>query len=102
MGCFKIINWLDILPSRNGSYEELIVKPYTLNMDIHAVGNDQLSEVSYEVLEEIIGYDFKNKVLLLQALTHPSYVGGQMPSYQRLEFLGDAVIGNFCSQTFCL
>ncbi len=44
-------------------------------------------------LEEI-GYDFKKKELLLEALTHRSYSVEKGFSYdnQRLEFLGDAVI----------
>lgn len=46
-------------------------------------------------LETIIGYEFKDKNLLLTALTHPSFsLQNQGPSknYQRLEFLGDAVL----------
>lgn len=48
-------------------------------------------------LELLLEYTFKDKSLLLQAVTHPSYLheagahlGGD---YQRLEFLGDAVLG---------
>ena len=47
-------------------------------------------------LEEIINYKFKNKLLLLQALTHTSFthesVGKLNPSYERLEFLGDSIL----------
>jgi len=42
-------------------------------------------------LEKALGHTFKNKALLRQALTHPSLEG--QPNYQRLEFLGDCVIG---------
>ena len=44
-------------------------------------------------LEEI-GYDFKKKELLLEALTHRSYSVEKGFNYdnQRLEFLGDAVL----------
>ncbi len=52
--------------------------------------NNFLKEV-----EDIIGYSFANKELLLRAITHASYanehVGAQ--DYDRLEFLGDAVLG---------
>ncbi|MDJ0921212.1 MAG: ribonuclease III [Henriciella sp.] len=48
-------------------------------------------------LEEIIGYRFKNEDLLTRALTHPSLIddfgGGVGFSNQRLEFLGDRVLG---------
>ena len=42
-------------------------------------------------LEQRIGYSFKNPALLELALTHPSIAKTQ--SNQRLEFLGDAVLG---------
>ncbi|MCM8785397.1 MAG: putative dsRNA-binding protein [Candidatus Omnitrophica bacterium] len=41
-------------------------------------------------LERIIGYKFKNKKLLEEALTHPSYSNNL--SYERLEFLGDLIL----------
>ena len=46
-----------------------------------------------EKLCEKLGYRFKNQKLLVTALTHPSYGGDHhVPHYQRLEFLGDAVL----------
>lgn len=40
-----------------------------------------------------LGWDFRDKGLLLQALTHPSYICNNITnSYQRLEYLGDAVL----------
>jgi ribonuclease-3 len=46
-------------------------------------------------LEKKIGHRFKDKSLLVQALTHVSAIGdGKLKiSYQRLEFLGDHVLG---------
>ncbi|MCF7798115.1 MAG: ribonuclease III [Lentisphaeria bacterium] len=45
-------------------------------------------------LQETIGYRFKNLFLLEKALTHTSYAASQERafSYERLEFLGDAVL----------
>lgn len=47
-------------------------------------------------LEKQIAYQFKNKMLLKQALTHSSYANEQKikknGDYERLEFLGDAVL----------
>lgn len=47
----------------------------------------------YEILENKIGYSFKHKALLVQAFTHPSYPFKYSECYQRLEFLGDAILG---------
>lgn len=47
-------------------------------------------------LEAKIGYNFKNKSLLLTALTHSSYANehhAEAESYERLEFLGDSILG---------
>lgn len=48
-------------------------------------------------LEERIGYRFKDKNLLLTALTHSSYANEHAAhgceSYERLEFLGDSILG---------
>jgi ribonuclease III len=46
-------------------------------------------------LEARLGYSFANPALLLDALTHPSYAHerGEGSGNERLEFLGDAVLG---------
>ena len=48
-----------------------------------------------ERAEEILGYTFGDKQLLLSAITHPSATEGRSVrfSYERLEFLGDSVLG---------
>ena len=47
-------------------------------------------------LQEKIGYQFKDETLLKQALTHSSFANEQkinkLGNYERLEFLGDAVL----------
>ena len=49
-----------------------------------------------ELLEKRIGYCFHDKMLLKQAITHSSYTNEQKINkyghYERLEFLGDAVL----------
>jgi endoribonuclease Dicer len=47
---------------------------------------------SIEEIETRIGYVFKYKHLMAEALTHSSY-SGTHDCYQRLEFLGDAILG---------
>ena len=51
-------------------------------------------------LMQEIGYVFKNEQLLRQALTHSSYAneGHGVESYERLEFLGDSVLGFVTAQ----
>ncbi|NLL00416.1 MAG: ribonuclease III [Clostridiales bacterium] len=53
-------------------------------------------DTSLSVLEEKIGYGFKDDELLLQALTHSSYANemkmNKEDNNERLEFLGDAVL----------
>lgn len=48
------------------------------------------------LIEAILGHEFRDKSVLSTALTHPSYLaqGRQSKaSYERLEFLGDRVLG---------
>jgi len=47
------------------------------------------------MLEKSIGYVFQDKDLAMRALTHSSYGDGRRktPDYERLEFLGDRVLG---------
>lgn len=50
-----------------------------------------------QLLEQQLGYAFNDRAILAQALTHPSYVhesgGAGKSDYQRLEFLGDSILG---------
>ena len=50
-----------------------------------------------KTLEEKIGYAFRDRTLLENALTHSSYANEHrdkgMPSNERLEFLGDSILG---------
>lgn len=54
--------------------------------------------LSPDMFEKAIGYEYKNKQLLLTALTHSSFANeckpkGETPEYnERLEFLGDSVL----------
>ena len=52
-------------------------------------------------LEQIIGYEFKDKSLMLRALSHTSYINEvkSIPeSNERLEFLGDSVLSIIVSE----
>ena len=47
-------------------------------------------KLNFDKIETILGYAWRDRALLEQALTHPS---AAKPDYQRFEFLGDRVLG---------
>lgn len=51
----------------------------------------------YKALEEALGYQYQNRELLRQALSHSSYANevykNSLDSYERVEFLGDSILG---------
>lgn len=51
------------------------------------------ARADHSALESRIGHVFADRALLELALTHVSHSNGRGPSYQRLEFLGDRVLG---------
>ncbi|KAI7724669.1 hypothetical protein M8C21_021480 [Ambrosia artemisiifolia] len=83
---------------------EQIINTYGVQMYTkpNEPGDQSMMDMEYSVtaVENIIMYTFKNKKLLEQALTHPSFSDG--PSYQRLEFLGDSALGLAISSFFYL
>ena len=48
---------------------------------------------SHHELYEVIDYRFNNEALLKEAMSHPSVTDEMGFNYERLEFLGDAVLG---------
>ncbi|KAH7075677.1 dicer-like protein 2, partial [Paraphoma chrysanthemicola] len=58
-----------------------------------------VTPTQFSTLEQLIGRTFGKNTLLLDALTHPSFSGPHVfSSYQRLEFLGDAVLDYIVSE----
>jgi ribonuclease-3 len=64
------------------------------------MAEQKISEQDWLDLTEKLGHQFKQKTLLQDALTHPSLGGGRSSKrknagtvYERLEFLGDRVLG---------
>ena len=49
--------------------------------------------VDIEKFEKRLGYTFKDPKYLLEALTHPSFSSTNRSDNQRLEFIGDRVLG---------
>lgn len=58
-----------------------------------------MKEEVLQKVEQIIDYQFSNSTLLTQALTHSSAVDNRLSSNERMEFLGDAVLGMVICQT---
>ncbi|XP_013667310.2 dicer-like protein 4 isoform X1 [Brassica napus] len=92
-GAIEFLKWIGI----NVDFESLQVRdacvaskrfmPLTTCFDLAA-------------LESLLGYTFLHKGLLLQAFIHPSYNRHGGGCYQRLEFLGDAVLDYLMTSYF--
>lgn len=60
-----------------------------------------MDEETLQQIEQIIGYHFSNPELLQKALTHSSSVENRLLSNERMEFLGDSILGVvICMQLF--
>ena len=72
------------------------IKTVTVALTVTELEYKMLNQDMIETLEQRIGYKFKDHTLLKQALTHSSFTNEQrirkIKNYERLEFLGDAVL----------
>ncbi len=57
-----------------------------------------MNEETLRQIERIIGYEFSNRDLLHKAFTHSSAVDNRLFSNERLEFLGDSILGTVICQ----
>lgn len=91
---FNILKYFGIFPAKTDYthlLRHLITQP-RMRSNIHQRDIDGLLP-NYHRLEENLGYTFKDRAYLLQALTHPSFPTNSVTGcYQQLEFLGDAVL----------
>ncbi|MBL9140248.1 MAG: ribonuclease III, partial [Phycisphaerae bacterium] len=53
----------------------------------------ELTPETIQHIERTTGHRFRDPTLLLQALTHSSAADGRLNSNERMEFLGDSVLG---------
>lgn len=99
-GGLRMLEWFAVIPSTE-NLTELLKAPIPSPIIAGSVkGRDaDVLEVvdnllpNWEHIEESIGYHFKNRAYLLQALTHATYTNNRITrSYERLEFIGDAVL----------
>ncbi|KAL2434721.1 Dicer-like protein 2 [Exophiala dermatitidis] len=79
--------------------EEVPWRPVSENLArIHVMDDSEITGYQlYAPVEPLIGYRFTRHALLAEALTQ-SWLGGQVSSYDRLEFLGDAVLDHIVKQ----
>lgn len=80
---FSKVQWLSLEMSMGQLNKEAIGQPHGTH-HFHLEG-----------LERLIGYKFNNSQLLLEAMTHASFSSHDKAtavSYQRMEFLGDAIL----------
>jgi hypothetical protein len=91
-GALKLLVWLQVLPAGVAAPECLLDMPPPsarltdgeIRLHLEGVGD----------LERRLDYRFRDHSFLLQAMTHASYSANRVTDcYQRLEFLGDAVLG---------
>ncbi|XP_044016604.1 endoribonuclease Dicer-like [Aphidius gifuensis] len=89
-GAAKLLNWFGVLPN-NINIDNVLCKVPNVN---YYSDDDPIRHMPWiDTIEKSIDYKFNNKIYLLQAFTHSSYTGHSITcDYQRLEFLGDAVI----------
>ncbi|KAK6911762.1 Ribonuclease III domain [Dillenia turbinata] len=81
MGALVFMEWLGIKVN-------FINTPYERQFSVHPE-----KMLNMEYLESLLKYSFRDRSLLVEALTHGSYMLPDIPRcYQRLEFLGDAVL----------
>ncbi len=61
----------------------------------------QEQEEKLRLAEAAVAHEFKDKQLILSAITHPSATEGKSVkfSYERLEFLGDSILGAIVAST---
>ena len=104
-GALLFMTWLGIkvLPSITSTNGEIIYQQLDPPKSPLAAcplpdAQEQLTLLlsGYDQFEKKINYCFRDKSYLLQAFTHASYHRNRLTDcYQRLEFLGDAVLGKF-------
>ncbi|XP_062209665.1 endoribonuclease Dicer homolog 1 [Phragmites australis] len=66
-------------------------KPYNIPESI-------IKSINFDTLEGALGIKFKTKGLLVEAITHASRPSSGVSCYQRLEFVGDAVLDHLITK----
>lgn len=92
---FKVLEMFEIVPRGDADITKMLQKKLCSPRIRTDISNEEVDDslVNSNILEQTIGYTFKDRAYLLQALTHPTYPTNRVTGcYQQLEFLGDAVL----------
>lgn len=95
LGAVKVIEWMRIIPPQDEFAEYLHRRVSTAITDKMTTPEDInfLLNYSRNDVETILNYKFNDPSFLLEALSHASYIRNRVTrSYERLEFLGDAIL----------
>ncbi|XP_018331371.1 endoribonuclease Dicer [Agrilus planipennis] len=96
LSALKMLEWFEIIPKEENIthiFNDIPQSPLLRGPDTERLINLHLTKGTISKIEERLGYTFRNKGYLLQALTHSSYTPNRVTNcYQRLEFLGDAIL----------
>lgn len=92
-GALRLLGWLQILPAEVACTEKLLESSPS-SARLSSSGDMKMHLEGVADLERRLCYKFRDRSFLLQAITHASYTSNRITDcYQRLEFLGDAVLG---------
>jgi endoribonuclease Dicer len=95
-GGLSIVKWLGVLSTDMSQEDRLLYdKPPSALLPFAAPSLIDEHLIAPDILEKKIGYCFKDRSFLLQAFSHSSCSHFVTDCYQRLEFLGDAILGEF-------
>ncbi|KQJ83511.1 hypothetical protein BRADI_5g15337v3 [Brachypodium distachyon] len=82
---FAFLHWVGIDVDFEDSALYRVLNASSINLSL-------MNLINVAELEELIGYKFKHKGLIIEAFVHPSFNKHSGGCYQKLEFLGDAVL----------
>ncbi|KAK8485903.1 hypothetical protein V6N13_028131 [Hibiscus sabdariffa] len=86
-----LMKWIGIQVESDPVEMESIVKPSNVKESV-------LRSVNFDALEGALNIKFKNRALLVEAITHASRPASGVSCYQRLEFVGDAVLDHLITR----
>lgn len=95
LAAVKLLEWMEVFPPQD-NFADMLHKPVQTPLSKNLATEadiDFLLNNSRTDVEKILNYTFKDSTFLLNALSHSSYIRNRLTSsYERLEFLGDAII----------